>query len=182
MALVAHFVAPYKESVPNLQWFQRLTSNLALDDGGYPTDDSQVLVVYDEGALKDSMMLEGFADHSVTNPDLGFRVQRLFSLGGDELILITQAGVNDGVYVLEPDWGLLTVEELDGTFELSANGQHKTPPLAHFVGMDASTYEALDPAERVEVFKEKFAIYRICATLEELEGKLRVMDSNDFEC
>ncbi|MEZ4399247.1 MAG: hypothetical protein R3B06_04465 [Kofleriaceae bacterium] len=110
----------------------------------------------------------------VENDTLGFRMDRILDLEStNELLQISGTSSKDGLYYLDHESSLITVEELESDADAQAW-------IGEWLGISLEAYGALPPDERVQLFEKEVGITFITKTLEEFLAKMEVIPGESF--
>lgn len=101
---------------------------------------------------------------------LGFRMDRILDLeSSNELLLITGTPTKDGVYYLNHESSLITVEELynDETAKLW---------IEDWMNISAETFKKLNLDEKVKLFENETQMYLLETSLEDFLKKTAIIE------
>jgi len=152
------------------EFYAEMRARFAFDDDGEATPGDDAVLAIPDGGIE----IKQLAHHVTQNLGLGFHVERIAHIeGGDELILVEGTAHKNGVYYLNHEGALGTIEELDAPMESLIE------ETLDFIE-DLEAYAEMSADEKVELFEEEAEWEHVAMDLSALLDALRVLPKSEY--
>ena len=110
----------------------------------------------------------------IYNETLGFRMDRILDLeSSNELLMISGTETKDGIYYLDHESSLITVEELE-------SDEDAKTWIEDWLNLSVEKFLELSPDKKVALIEEEVDIFLVENTLEEFLAKVAFTTSEEF--
>lgn len=110
----------------------------------------------------------------VCNETLGFRIDRILDIeSSNELLLISETEKKDGIYYLDHESNLITVEELE-------SDEDTKTWIEDWLNRSVKKFLKLTPDKKVLLFEEEVDIFLVEKTLEDFFAKIALTTRDEF--
>lgn len=156
----AYFIEELKTKFP----FKKQSKNFAL----IKLEEDQLL------AFNNTIEIKAINYLKVNNKTLGFRMDRVLDLEStNELLCVSGTETKDGLYYLDHESILITVEEVEN--------KHDTKMwIEEWLGIDIKEYTKLSPDKKMSLFEKEVGIRLVTKTFEAFLEKISIVSKADF--
>lgn len=111
----------------------------------------------------------------ISNKTLGFRMDRVLDLEStNELLVVSGTDKKNGLYYLDHESSLITVEELQ-------NNEDARMWIEEWLGVDIKDFAKLSPDIRFSLLEEEAELKLVAQTFEAILEKISIVSRSDFQ-